>query len=74
MSDGCAGVDADPKRTTRRTPRRFDGSLRQRRGQLLRRVIADGAVPADDADPEAAAGLAQDGLVLVADGWLLAPA
>jgi A/G-specific adenine glycosylase len=74
VSDGCAGVDADPKRTTRRPPRRFDGSLRQRRGQLLRRVIADGAVPADDADPEAAAGLAQDGLVLVADGWLLAPA
>ena len=36
-------------------------------------MIADGAVPAADADPEAAASLAQDGLVLVADGWLLAP-
>jgi hypothetical protein len=40
---------------------------------LLRRVIADGAVPAADADPQAAASLAQDGLVRVADGWLLAP-
>jgi A/G-specific adenine glycosylase len=73
VSDGCAGVDADPKRLSRRPRQRFDGSLRQRRGQLLRRVIADGAVSAANADPEAAAGLAQDGLVLVVDGWLLAP-
>jgi A/G-specific adenine glycosylase len=73
VNDGCAGVAADPKPVSRGAPRRFEGSLRQRRGQLLRRVIADGAVPAADADSEAAAGLAQDGLVLVADGWLLAP-
>lgn len=73
VNDGCAGVAADPKRVSRAAPRRFEGSLRQRRGQLLRRVIADGAVPAADADAEAAAGLAQDGLVLVVDGWLLAP-
>lgn len=73
VSAGCAGVAADPKRASRRAPQRFEGSLRQRRGQLLRDVIADGAVPADAADPEAAAGLAADGLVLVADGWLLAP-
>jgi hypothetical protein len=58
---------------SRRVAERFEGSLRQRRGQLLRRVIADGAVPAAEADAEAAAGLAHDGLVLVADGWLLAP-
>jgi A/G-specific adenine glycosylase len=74
VSDGCAGVDADPTRTSRRPAPRFDGSLRQRRGQLLRRVIADGGVPAADADAEVAASLAQDGLVLVAGGWLLAPA
>ena len=74
VSDGCAGVAADPTRTSRRPAQRFDGSLRQRRGQLLRRVIADGSVPAAEADPEVAASLAQDGLVLVADGWLLAPA
>jgi A/G-specific adenine glycosylase len=73
VSDGCVGIEADPKRHSRRAPQRFDGSLRQRRGQLLRRVIADGAVPAADVDPEAAAGLSKDGLVLIADGWLRAP-
>ncbi len=73
VSDGCAGVAADPERVPRRAAHRFEGSLRQRRGQLLRRVIADGAVRVDDADGEAAAGLTQDGLVLLADGWLLAP-
>jgi A/G-specific adenine glycosylase len=74
VNHGCAGVGADPTRTSRRPAPRFDGSLRQRRGQLLRRVIAEGAVPAADADPDAAAGLADDGLVVVSDGWLLAPA
>jgi A/G-specific adenine glycosylase len=74
VNHGCAGVGADPTRTSRRPAPRFDGSLRQRRGQLLRRVIAEGAVPAADADPDAAAGLAHDGLVVVSDGWLLAPA
>ena len=73
VSNGCVGVDADPKRVSRRAVQRFDGSLRQRRGQLLRRVIADGAVAAAEADPEAATSLARDGLVLVTDGWLLAP-
>jgi A/G-specific adenine glycosylase len=73
VNDGCAGVDADPKRGSPRAARRLEGSLRQRRGQLLRQVIADGAVPADDADPDAAAGLADDGLVVVSDGWLRAP-
>ncbi len=74
VSDGCVGVAADPPPASRRAGQRFDGSLRQRRGQLLRRVIADGAVAADSVDPEAAAGLAADGLVHLADGWLLAPA
>jgi hypothetical protein len=47
--------------------------MRQRRGRLLRQVIAEGVVTARDADREAAAGLAQDGLVVLADGRLLAP-
>jgi A/G-specific adenine glycosylase len=70
---GCAGPGADPGPSARRRRRPFRGSLRERRGQLLRRVLADGAVPAGEADPEAAAGLVADGLVVPADGRLLAP-
>jgi A/G-specific adenine glycosylase len=73
VSDGCARTAADPPPASRRRARAFEGSLRQRRGQLLRRVLADGAVATGDADPEAAAGLVQDGLVQLADGRLLAP-
>ena len=75
VREGCAGPDADPdpEPGTRGRQRPFAGSLRQRRGQLLRRVLADGALAAADADPEAAAGLVQDGLVVLGDGWLLAP-
>lgn len=80
---GCAGTDADQGPTARRRQRPFAGSLRQRRGQLLRRVLENGAVAADGSDAaglstggldaEAAAGLVKDGLVVLADGWLLAP-
>ena len=73
VRDGCAGPGDPADRPPPRRRRPFEGSLRQRRGRLLRRVIADGAVDLRDADPEAAAGLARDGLVRVADGWLLAP-
>ena len=73
VREGCAGPAADPAPTSGRSRPPFAGSLRQRRGQLLRRVLADGAVPAGDADPEAAAGLVQDGLVWLAQGRLLAP-
>jgi A/G-specific adenine glycosylase len=73
VNDGCAGVDAELETASGRPARRFTGSLRQRRGQLLRRVLADGQVPADDADAEAAAGLADDGLVILVDGWLRPP-
>jgi A/G-specific adenine glycosylase len=72
VRDGCPGPDADPEPVARR-PRPFAGSLRQRRGQLLRQVLADGAVTAGDADAEAAAGLVGDGLVVLVDGRLLAP-
>jgi hypothetical protein len=67
------GPAADPAPAPRRSPRPFAGSLRQRRGQLLRRVLADGAVTAGDADPEAAAGLIEDGLVVLVRGRLRAP-
>jgi adenine-specific DNA glycosylase len=70
---GCAGPAATPGRpvTLRRRP--FEGSLRQRRGRLLARVIAEGSVVVRVADREAAAGLAQDGLAVLADGILVAP-
>lgn len=57
--------------TRRQKP--FEGSLRQRRGRLLRQVIAEGTVALAHADQDAALGLAQDGLVLMTDGWLCAP-
>jgi A/G-specific adenine glycosylase len=73
---GCAGASeashqADRPATRRQKP--FDGSLRQRRGRLLRQVIADGTVALAQADQDAALGLAQDGLVLMTDGRLCAP-
>jgi A/G-specific adenine glycosylase len=61
-----------PGRRTGGRPR-FEGSVRQRRGQLLRQVIADGSVIVDDVDRHVAAGLAEDGLAVLADGVLLAP-
>lgn len=71
---GCAGPGDPADRAVTRRQKRFEGSLRQRRGRLLRRVITQGPVALDEADREAAAGLAQDGLVVLADGRLLAPA
>ena len=73
VRDGCA-TSGDPA-ATRTTPRatRFEGSVRQRRGQLLRQVIALGGITVEEADREAANGLAQDGLAMFADGRLLPP-
>jgi hypothetical protein len=51
---------------------RFEGSRRQRRGELLRRVAA-GAVPLADADAEIAEALARDGLVSIASGRITLP-
>jgi A/G-specific adenine glycosylase len=69
---GCAGPRAaDP---VSRRQSRFEGSVRQRRGRLLREVLAHGAVPVAEADAEAAAGLAADGLAALSDGWLRPPA
>jgi A/G-specific adenine glycosylase len=73
VREECAGPgDPADQPVSRRQPQ-FEGSLRQRRGRLLRRVIAEGVVAIEHADREAAAGLAQDGLVVRADPWLRAP-
>lgn len=79
VREGCAGLDAlaggaqRQPRSRRRARERFDGSLRQRRGALLARVLADGAVPLAEVDAEAAASLAADGLVTVANGRVSCP-
>lgn len=78
VSEGCAGPGLPSGELRAAGPRgrpreRFEGSLRQRRGLLLRQVIADGPIELRDADPEAAAGLADDGLVVIAGDRVLAP-
>jgi A/G-specific adenine glycosylase len=76
VSDGCAGAggaDRPGDRPATRRQKPFEGSLRQRRGRLLRQVIAEGTVALVHADHDAAVGLAHDGLVVMADGWLRAP-
>ena len=66
---GSPGSGPAPRRQAR-----FEGSVRQRRGQLLARVIADGAVQITDADRSVAAGLAADGLAILEGAMLRAPA
>lgn len=76
VAAGCPGpaVDPEPGRGGRpRRQARFAGSLRQRRGDLLRTVLACGGVPEAAADPQAAAGLVADGLLHRAGGWLRPP-
>lgn len=73
VSLGCLGPDVDMDRPRPRRQARFEGSLRQRRGRLLGRVIALGAIPVADADGEAAAGLVADGLIRRDGDRLCAP-
>ena len=47
--------------------------MRQRRGRLLRRVLAEGAVAVGEREAEIAAGLASDGLAVLEAGWLRRP-
>ncbi len=71
---GCPGphvADRDAGPVRRQKP--FEGSVRQRRGQLLRRVLAEGAVRVGPREAEIAAGLASDGLARLDDGWLRPP-
>jgi hypothetical protein len=74
---GCDGPEPPGSPGSGPAPRRqarFEGSVRQRRGQLLARVIADGAVRVTDADRSVAAGLAADGLATLEGVMLRAPA
>jgi A/G-specific adenine glycosylase len=66
LADG--GVDGG-----RRRQKPFEGSVRQRRGRLLRRVLEEGAVPVDAGEAHIVAGLADDGLVVLEGGWLHPP-
>jgi A/G-specific adenine glycosylase len=70
---GRGGVDPAPRA---RRQARFAGSLRQRRGALLRRVLTEGEVALDELGPDeagAAAGLVADGLARASGGRLYAP-
>ena len=71
VSDGCPGPDG--ARSTSRPQKPFEGSLRQRRGRLLRQVVTAGVVTVTESDREAAAGLAEDGLAVLSGDRLHAP-
>lgn len=73
VSEGCCGPGEPSERRPTRRQRPFEGSLRQRRGRLLRQVIAEGAVAIAGADFDAATGLTEDGLVVLTDGRLCPP-
>lgn len=73
VQTGCEGPQGTPADAAIHHRRPFEGSLRQRRGQLLRRVLGDGAVSVTPSDREAAEGLAADGLVVLEAGRARAP-
>jgi A/G-specific adenine glycosylase len=72
-SDGCAARGSTDPAPRARRQARYEGSLRQRRGTLLRHVVADGSVALHAADQEAAEGLIADGLLTLGDGCLRIP-
>jgi A/G-specific adenine glycosylase len=65
LHEACPSAGRTFEPTRRQGP--FEGSRRQARGELLRRVIA-GPVALGDADETIAAALARDGLVAITDG------
>src|SRR5579875_1062435 len=70
VSEGCdARAGADPAPRPRRQAR-YEGSLRQRRGALLRRALADGEVALTGADRQAAEGLVTEGFLRLREGCL----
>jgi A/G-specific adenine glycosylase len=72
---GCMVALADDAWDPATPPRRaapYRGSLRERRGALLRAALA-GERPAADRDARAAASLIADGLVAARDGVLVVP-
>jgi len=71
---GCPGPEQrDRKAGVPRRQKPFEGSARQRRGRLLRRVLAEGSVAVPDGEREIAAGLAADGLAVLSRGRLSPP-
>lgn len=72
VQEGCPGPGEDAGTAGRRQAP-FAGSLRQRRGRLLRRVLAEGAVAVSPADAPVARGLCADGLAVLSGGILRPP-
>lgn len=73
LRDGCPAADAGTvaELTPARRPQgRYEGSMRQRRGALLRALAERGWVSASQ-DPEAAASLLADGLAGASSGRLV---
>jgi A/G-specific adenine glycosylase len=74
VREGCAGPEAGDRRAgPARRQKPFEGSDRQRRGRLLRRVLAEGSVQVEEAEFGVAAGLAGDGLIVMDGDWLRPP-
>jgi A/G-specific adenine glycosylase len=74
VRDGCAGPETgDRGAGPARRQKPFEGSVRQRRGRLLRRVLDEGAVRVGEGELEVAASLVADGLAVLHDGWLRPP-
>lgn len=72
VSTGCRGPGSPAQSGPRRSPI-YQGSDRQRRGQLLRRVLAGGGLPLATVDHDIAMGLARDGLVAIRGDRVLPP-
>jgi A/G-specific adenine glycosylase len=74
VAAGCRGPSADDAEAgTSRRQKPYEGSVRQARGRLLRRVLAEGEVVLAEEDREVAAGLARDGLAVLRGGRLSPP-
>jgi A/G-specific adenine glycosylase len=72
VPEGCRGPDADAGAPRRRQPR-YVGSLRQSRGRLLARVLAEGTVGLGQAELPIARSLAGDGLARLSGTTLRPP-
>ncbi len=70
---GCGGPDAPGLPAPARRQPRYEGSVRQHRGRLLRRVLAEGTIRLTEAERAVAAGLADDGLAILDGDRLRAP-
>jgi A/G-specific adenine glycosylase len=73
VREGCCGPAELSEGGPRRRQPRYEGSARQRRGQLLERVVAGEELAVDAADREVATSLAADGLAVLDGDRLRAP-